>query len=47
MSNPCAEELRADTIANIIYDWLKEYGREPTEDELEMELQDYCERYRE
>ena len=47
MSNPCQEELRADTISLINDEWIKEYGREPSEDEIEMELEDYYEIYRE
>jgi FKBP-type peptidyl-prolyl cis-trans isomerase (trigger factor) len=46
MSNPYLEESRGVAIDNIIHEWKKDYGVEPTQEEIEDELEYLCERYR-
>lgn len=46
MSETCMEECRAEAYSMIIREWLKEYGNEPNEEELDAEYADLCDRYR-
>ncbi len=43
MSDPTREAAIGEARDEIIREWMKEYGNYPNEDEIQMEMETWCE----